>query len=598
MGNRQIDGGAGIGCGVKIGTYGDLDIDAVPGADEIEIDIDAAGGTIAGVTPYGVLRAVYRFLELCGCRFYGPGPEWEIVPQAPLAAVRRREVPTFARRAITIEGGASLEFLLQLVDWLPKVGLNGYHLQLKDNDAFFNRWYASAAGGARAKRPEETAAMTRRLREAMAERGVAYWSMGHGWPCEAAGITARAWEPVPSDPAAPVPIRWAQVNGQRALWRGIPIDTNACYSDAENRRRIVTCAADFLGERDDIEVLFVWLADDLNNHCECGGCVGVRPSDWYVLILNELDAELDVRGDQRRVGLLIFCETLWPPVSARLANPSRFLTIFAPMGMSYTHGLEAVQPTANLPEFELNQIGGDESPNDAFAFLDRWRREQCDQDEIILLYDLLATGIDKDLTGMNVARVLQRTLGSVHAAGIVGVSSCQAQRSFFPTAWPMYALATLLWDVNADLDAHRREYFLQVYGSSGGVLEEVLDDLTDAFAPAFVQGRTDRDVAACERCAGTVEELSHRLSSLAAQQTDPQWRMISTYSLFLRGVAELYVRRASGESQSSLLRLWEQVVAQLRSDPQVLRWFDVDWFERTFRLLTIERVAYVSNFAE
>lgn len=39
-----------------------------------------------------------------------------------------------------------------------------------------------------------------------------------------------------------------------------------------------------------------WLADNVHNWCECEQCRKLRPSDWYLMILNELDEKLTAAG--------------------------------------------------------------------------------------------------------------------------------------------------------------------------------------------------------------------------------------------------------------------------------------------------------------
>ena len=99
-----------------------------------------------------------------------------------------------------------------------------------------------------------------------------------------------------------------------------------------------------------------WLADGSNNHCECELCRDTRPSDFYVQMLNELDEMLTARGLKTRIVFLIYVDLLWPPEQEKIANPDRFILMFAPITRTYSEPSRWTGTLPELPPFERNKL--------------------------------------------------------------------------------------------------------------------------------------------------------------------------------------------------------------------------------------------------
>ena len=72
--------------------------------------------------------------------------------------------------------------------------------------------------------------------------------------------------------------------------------------------------ADYAENHENVTYLHVWLADGYRNHCECENCKKKRPSDFYMMIMNELDAELESRNLDTRIVFIAYVDTMYPPV--------------------------------------------------------------------------------------------------------------------------------------------------------------------------------------------------------------------------------------------------------------------------------------------
>ncbi len=112
--------------------------------DAISITIEATSGIICGNNPRSVLFAVYRYPHMLGCRWVRPGADGEYIPAVDLARthVHLSEAPSYRHRALCIEGAVSYEHVRDLIDWMPKVGLNAYFIQFREGFTFFDRWYS------------------------------------------------------------------------------------------------------------------------------------------------------------------------------------------------------------------------------------------------------------------------------------------------------------------------------------------------------------------------------------------------------------------------------------------------------------------------
>jgi len=101
--------------------------------DRIFISITNSVGIISGSNERSVLIAVYRFMYELGCRYLRPGKDGEKIPKRDLnyedITVSVDESGAYRHRTVCIEGTVSSEHVYNMIDWLPKVGMNGYFIQ-------------------------------------------------------------------------------------------------------------------------------------------------------------------------------------------------------------------------------------------------------------------------------------------------------------------------------------------------------------------------------------------------------------------------------------------------------------------------------------
>lgn len=205
--------------------------------DEIRIIVQNGAGIITGSNEQTVLIAAYRTLYELGCRWIRPGEDGELLPQKTINAaalnIQVAEKASYRHRAVSIEGAVSYEHVFNVINWMPKVGMNGYFVQFRIPYCFFGRWYHHAGNPMLQDEPlnnEDVHHIWKRLEEEIDLRGLMYHATGHGWTCEPFGISGTDWTTDTSDISSEVKRYFAEVNGKRELWGGIAINTNVVQS--------------------------------------------------------------------------------------------------------------------------------------------------------------------------------------------------------------------------------------------------------------------------------------------------------------------------------------------------------------------------------
>ncbi len=96
--------------------------------DGIFIDVKNCAGKICGANERSVLIAVYRFFREAGCVFVRPGWDGEFIPQKDSSelCVLLRETPAYRHRGVCLEGANSYENVVEMIDFLPKLGFNEF----------------------------------------------------------------------------------------------------------------------------------------------------------------------------------------------------------------------------------------------------------------------------------------------------------------------------------------------------------------------------------------------------------------------------------------------------------------------------------------
>ncbi|HHV97687.1 MAG TPA: DUF4838 domain-containing protein [Clostridiaceae bacterium] len=490
----------------KMKDYTDFD-------DEIYIDVSNGKGVIAGINPRSTLLAVYRFLTEAGCAWVRPGKDGEYIPtkEFSIISVKVHETASYRHRGICIEGANSYENIENIIDWAPKVGFNAYFFQFREAFTFFERWYSHKNNPL--KKPEPfTVDMAReyvkRAVNEIKKRGLIYHAVGHGWTCEPLGIPGLSWEKDEYDVKPEVVKFFAEVNGKRELWGGIPLNTNLCYSNPEVREIITDAIVQYLKENPEVDILHFWLADGSNNQCECENCRKRIPSDFYVIMLNELDKKLSAENINTKIVFLIYVDLLWAPEYEKIENPDRFILMFAPITRTYSHAFETDEELPEIPAYTRNKLKFPKSVKENLAFLKAWEKafkgDSFDFDYHFMWDHYMDPGY------YQIAEILSKDIKNLSKINLNGYVSCQTQRAFFPTGLGMYVMGATLWNSELDFEELADNYFKNAFGTDWMKCKEYLSKLSDLFDPPYMRG--EKEIIS--------EEAAKRFSSIVTYIDD------------------------------------------------------------------------------
>ncbi len=530
--------------------------------DSILIDVKDGVGVITGSNYRSVLIAAYRFLKELGCAFLRPGKDGEVIPCKKInkAAVNVfvKESASYRHRGVCIEGATAYEHVENMIDFLPKVAMNGYFFQFLTPTAFFRRFYN------RKYNPyidladvseQDIERMVKSLEVEISKRGLDYHATGHGWTCMPFGINANGWDVFDESEFDPEILNYmAEIDGKRGFKKGVPLNTNLCYSNPVVRNKMTDSIVEHCKKNPQINYMHFWLADGTNGHCECEECKKKRPSDFYVETLNELDKKLTAAAIDTKIVCLIYVDLLWAPEQEKIENPDRFVLMFAPITRTYSTAFADCNTGENieLPPYVRNKLEMPKSVSLNLAMLKKWQNEQLSGDSFDFDYHLMWDHLI-DPGYYSCAKLLHKDMANLDKIGLNGMMSCQGQRVFLPTGLPFYSMAAGLWDKKSKFEDVVNEYFTAAFGDDAKTVESYLASLSEIFDPVYMRREKKRDP-------DYIVSMANRAIAVALQfQTDvlstkgdknPQWRLLKYHAPMVIEYAKLitaYLSKGSTE---------------------------------------------------
>ncbi len=575
--------------------------------DILYIDTDARGGVIAGDNPRSVLLAVYEYLRHNGCRWLFPGPDGEYIPLKNVASVKLRHVPSLRYRGWCNEGAMARETMLEMIEFTPKIGMNVMMIQFRIPKTFYTRYYEhsrNAENFAAAEiTKEQVMQWTAECEAQAAKRGLQLHTMGHGFTIEPFGVdTTEAWTAIDDSALTPENREClAMIDGKRAFFGGSPINTNFCMSNPQARAKVAEYITDYAQKHPNADYIHVWLADAHNNHCECDACRKKTPSDWYMVLMNDIDAHLSAKGLATRIVFIAYVDTSWAPLVERIQNPDRFTLMLAPISRSYTSTLPEGRVSAKPLPFQHNKNKMPQTLNEYLAYFADWKRTW---DGTSLCYEYhFWQHQHYDPSGMALAKRIYEDVGVYRSVGIDGLIQCGSQRSFFPHGLAYYVHARTHFDQSLSFEEIAADYFSHAFGESYKDFLAFFEKVEQAIPMAFMEGELGTAVTPGSSRNFYNPTLAAQLEAAAALADEalvlvatgrPRAELVQLTSLrlaelfaeYLQGLARFLALKARGEDaeaekQSEMLR-----IAFGKHEPELMRYFDQ---HQAFRF--IQRIA-------
>jgi hypothetical protein len=431
----------------------------------------------------------------------------------------------------------------------------------------------------------------------IAKRGLQFHDIGHGWTVEPFGIKFEAnWNPVDPSTVPAESIRYlTKINGKRGLFGNKPVNTNFCMSSPEARRKFVDYVADYAEGHSNVDYIHVWLADGVNNSCECDGCVKMRPADWYVVLMNELDSELTARGLDTRIVFIQYLDTTWAPEREIINNPDRFALLTAPITRSYELSLPSGVVTSPASEYARNSNEMPKTLEEYLAHLSEWQRSWHGPTFSFEYYFWLNQCYD--VSSIHIARLVNEDVRSYLSMKVDGIVSCGSQRSFFPTGVALYSLARSMFDSSLTADEIIDDYFSHAFGKDSGKFRDYLERLAEAMPYSLLSlQRTnhhhtivdEENARIFERAAEIINEgreliRSHYDSDVRVETVSV--RLLERHAEYCEGIAAALIERARGNIDAAVARLDEIRIAIGKHEPEIEEYFDHNLHFRAMRLL-------------
>lgn len=503
-----------------------LRVDETQGGDffseRCEISVKGGEGMIAANCPRALLLGVYAFLRECGCRFVRPGKLGEIIPVR-----KKREIgvvttfsPTNRHRGITIEGAVSLENVLDIIDWAPKVGFNSYFTQFTTSYEFFDRWYEHKGNPFLPAEKISESQAKEYIKAIIAQiklRSMIYHAVGHGWTTGCLGLPCNGWSKTGVELPEETRALLAEIGGERKLFKNTPLNTNLCYSNPRVRELMVSSVVRYAEEHPETDVIHFWLADDYNNVCECAECAKRRVTDYYVMMLNEIDRRMTARGLNAKICFLVYFDLYWAPETERIEHEDRFIMMFAPIFRSYEQAFKSGKEPVPVPEYRRNKVEYPREIASYLAFYREWRKV-FKGDSFDFDYHLM-WDINRDFGGETIARVLYEDIRSLKELNINGLISCQVQRAFYPNGLAFYLMGRALTEGSLTYGQVREEYYAAAFGKNKEFASKFYSDMERLVSFSYMNDRVDGGsvLADLKEALGVIDRTLSEFPSLSAE---------------------------------------------------------------------------------
>ena len=591
--------------GYRLGLMADFGLDTSD-AEDLELDdiiyIDTKGksGIIAGSNPRSVLIAVYEYLRQNGCEWVMPGIDGEIIPMRDVCDVKYRYKPTMRYRGWVTEGTEFQRAMVEAIEYAPKVGLNVFMIEFKFPKSYYERYYRHDNNPTRTPEPvgEGTLLQWKRMLEAeIQKRGLQYHDMGHGFTYEPLGIPGEAgWDTEYDKKLTPEQREMiAMMNGKREICH-YPINTNLCMSNPKARKKVADYVVDYAIHHSNVDYLHIWLADANNNHCECEECVKKLPTDFYVMMMNDIDEALTEAGLKTRIVFIAYMDSAWAPLEEKIKNPDRFILMIAPITRRYTETLPNGIDT-NLAPFTRNKLQMPRTLGQFFGHLKEWEKS-FNGSKISFEYHFWRA-MWYDISGLKISEVMNEDVREYLRQNVNGILEDGTQRCFMPTGLCFFTFARTCYDSSLTAEEIKKYYFGKLFGDYADEVEKYLLELADAFDFEYMAGLKASDASVSRfynpdhaASLARVEDIAARGKEMIMKHFDSTlrprtvaMRILLAYNELVRYFAKAMIEKAKGRDEAAK-KIFEEMMREVgKYECEIEQYYDHGLAMNAFKVI-------------
>ena len=592
--------------GFRLGLLSDFGI-PFEGDDEalddvVHIDTDENGGIIAGSNVRSILFAVYRYLKLCGCRFYAPGVDGEFIPRKDIKPQKYHKMADIRSRRFMLEGRPSFQDVLAYIDYHAKQELNGFGIATPF--VYMARYYLHDQLEAH-REPEPADAdtilqMAKALECECLKRGMTSGGGNHDTIPKLLGIDPlerELYKKGLKKPTEEMKSKMALLDGKRDLFKNDPFNTNFCMSRADLRKKYVDILVDMARKNPHYSYISCSLADLRRNHCECEECQKLNPTDFLVMMVNDIDEIFTREGIDARISFSTYVDQQFPPKVARVNNPRRVSVRFPPIGRTYSKSITKDTVFPPVEPYVRNAWRTPRSVEENYAYLKEWQKVFPGNFTTYEYHFYVHQYRDPGL--MSMSRRLYEDIQALKLVNLTGMTEDGSNKSFFPHGFMSHIYGQTLVDLNTDYEAAKEEYFKTCYGEDWQKALDYMNRVSDIFEHAYMCGDKPTDqihsiyydparVAEFEKMAALAEEgralaaqhkvMPHRIQVI-------HWRLLHYHTMWCEMVAKAMIQKCLG-NDAEALKLWKELVADFSQYDIVLeKYFDMSLAAVSFNRL-------------
>ncbi len=580
--------------------------------DIIHIDTTKEGGILAGSNPRSVLFSVYRFLRENGCRWLYPGIDGDYVPMKEIEPTYYHKKPDMRFRGHCNEGYEFQGCMLETIEFYAKQELNVYMLEFMNPYFYYARYY-DHTHNTQNRTPEPIPASQglqwkRQCEAEIAKRGLMFHDMGHGWTAYPFGLDTDnrdLWTNGTLSLPEETRKYLAERGGKRELYLNDPQLTNVCMSNPEVRSIMANAVLEYAKNHQNVTYLHVTLADGLNNHCECEECQKMRPSDWYSMLMNEIDELFTEHGIDNRIMVTAYVDTMFAPEKITIQNTTRFCLMYAPVYRFYTSSVNKDSVILAPPPYVRNKWVRDYRPEANFSHMPEWRKMW--KGPCITYEYHFWTHQYHDPGGINLAKSIYNDIRGMKDHDFQGFIEDGSQRSFWPNGFPMYVFAETLMDTNKSFEEIEEDYFSHIYGEDWRDAKDYLEKMSVAFDFGFMEGEKslDRTISkyynpeiapkflTVPEIAAEGRNLANKHLSMPTRPQTVSWRLLLLHTEFCEGYAAVMYQKAMGNNNVAY-EMKQKFTAEFgKHEIEIERYFDHGTWCGTLNLLTNKRPKFV-----